>query len=861
MTRLLAFFFASLALAQGQPARFLPFLARDAVVRESEGVVELAGPQTGYRVVVEDAAEKDAVRAGALVESYVKKITGMGPAGAKARRTIRLHSGAAAAKRFPELAGADAHGFVIDADANELHIAAGTGIGTLFGAWFFLQGWCDVRQLMQGALGEVHPSSESMVIPRELHVFNPGPDFELRIHSGLQALDSAAWLQDRPDTQRYQYHHNLFIIFSAEKYGKTHPHLFPTIDGKRYIPAPNINSGWQPVLSSEASVQRAIEHADEIFTANPLLKTLSLTPNDGSGWAEEDVELAKKRGVPIRDIFYEFMNRVARGIKTRWPDKFVTALSYLEYQEPPSFPLEDNCMIFIWTKDGNVEPEFDKWRGKARHFGNYQWIYGSAYPFPNHWPHAFQDFLQRLRREGAQAFKSEFYDYHGHGCVRLWVVSNLLWNADADVDAIQRDYFEHAYGREAAPAMARYFAQWEQIYERRRKPREYNLVDRKGAERKFAPITEADIAACSAALADAQKAVVGEANQKRIAMVAAMFDRARHYHDHVRHLLALRAGTDAPATLAEGEKQLSTAAAMLEAERAVYECNVAQIEPLADYCAVPQRGVNTESLPWRANYLAMDPRVLLVTDDSRWLIEDHRIARISRAVSALQSPDEARAFWARLTERHPVLQPYAATERLLLGGQVGALPNLLVNGSFEQPARPDSHEAAALLKSMRTYEVNWLDADHCEVPYIAAEGWNALQKRVSQPVKITRDTSEHHDGDASLRIESSGQLGALLTHVTLPDPHARYRLSFWHKAPNGGRVCYGAMFYLLRPTPYFDMVTDGSREWRKIEVEFPFNHNIAPDEKCALTLWIGQWTGKTSTPVWIDDVRLERLGE
>ena len=103
-------------------------------------------------------------------------------------------------------------------------------------------------------------------------------------------------------------------------------------------------------------------------------------------------------------------------------------------------------------------------------------------------------------------------------------------------------------------------------------------------------------------------------------------------------------------------------------------------------------------------------------------------------------------------------------------------------------------------------------------------------------------------------------MGGILTHIELPDPRARYRLTFWHKAPRGGRISYGAMFYRIRPMPYFDHSQEAAKDWTKVEVEFPFNHDLAADERCALTLWLGIWTGTAETPVWFDDVRLERIG-
>jgi hypothetical protein len=847
----------------------MPFLARDAVVRESPETEPLAGKDTTYAIVPGSVAagprasndNADIAQAAKVLARYLEKISGAAPSEAGARKIV-LHADGDPAKLFPELKKADAHGFVIATRGKDLHIAGASGLGTLYGAWFFLQNYAGLRILMQGELGEVFPRHERLAIPKDLYVFNPGPDFLLRIHSGLQELDPTAWLQDKGDSQRFQYHHNAFQIYSPQAFGASHPEYFPTVRGKRYIPTAAVRSGWQPVYSDPAAAKRAIEYADERFSANPDLKSVSLTPNDGGTWAEQDVQKAAERGVHPREIFYEHVNEVARGIRAKWPDRYVAVLSYMDWQDPPSFPLEENCMVFIWTKDGNPQPVVDKWKGKVRHFGCYQWIYGMMYPFPNHWPHAIRDFLQMLRGLGANAFKTEFYDIHAHGCIRLWVLANLLWNAEADVDALLRDYCEHAYGKEAAPAMGRYFAQWEKVYERRRTPTEFNLVDRKGAERNFEPITDADIAACRQALDEAAKAAVGDANRQRVDLVARLFERARLYYQMCRHLKALREGPDAPSTLAEADAKLASAAGMLDAEQAVYAWNVAKIEPAVTWCAMPARGAGESNKPWPVDYLKLDPRILLVTSDNRWLGADARIAAFARAATPLMKgakPEERAAEWSTRAARAPMLRAYSETERLGLLHPNAPLANLLPNGSFELPARPESPEALQFLQDMRSFKVGWMDADKCQVPGVAFQGWNVIENRCPQPARITRDPAEKRHGEASMKVESVGQFGGVLTRVTLPDPHARYRLSFWHKGAPGAKINFGTMFYQVRPTPYFSRTQDAAKEWTRVEVEFPFNHNLARDEAPSISLWLGVWGGSPQAPVWFDDVRLERL--
>jgi hypothetical protein len=325
----------------------------------------------------------------------------------------------------------------------------------------------------------------------------------------------------------------------------------------------------------------------------------------------------------------------------------------------------------------------------------------------------------------------------------------------------------------------------------------------------------------------------------------------------------LRAGPDAPRTLAEGKVQLAAAAGMLAAEQGIYACNVERLEPLGAYCLVPPSGTGEKNKPWPFNYLQLDPRVLHVTSDARWVLEDQRIARIARTITSLvrtpTSIDPAVEFWRQMVVDHPVLRPYAESERQALLQPNAPLANLVANGSFERPARPESPEALQLLGDMRSYKIGWVDADHCELPYVARDGWNALENRCPDRVKVVADRTERREGDVALRVESIGQFGGVITQVQLPDPQARYRLSFWHKAPAGGKIQYGIMFYQIRPTPYFERSQNAAKEWTRVEVEFPFNHALARDEASVMSLWLGVAGGSAGAPVWFDDVRLERL--
>jgi len=869
--------FLGVVAAAEKPTRFMPFLCRDAVVRESAEKVPLVGKGTPAPAIVlgratvagprESFEAGQVQKAGEVLAKYLEKIVGVQCAIVSAELASRragpqIFLGdpqGRPAQAFPELSQADAHGFVIAARGGHLHIVGGSGMGTLYGVWFFLQNYAGLRLVMHEELGEVYEKRDRLEIPRDLYVLNPGPPFLLRIHSGTGQLDMTAWLADAGDSQRFHYHHSAWRIYDPGQFGTSHPEFYPVIKGKRFIPPASLRSGWQPTISEPAAVRRAVEFADEQFKANPDLKSISLALNDGGGFSELDDAKAQAEGKPWTDLYYAYVNAVAREVKKQWPDRYVAFLNYGRAVEPPSFPLEDNCMLFVWTDDGNPQRVIEKWQGKVRHFGCYQWIYGSMYQMPNHWPHAIKDFLQYLRRQGAIGLKTEFYDVQAHGCVRLWVLSNLLWNPDADVDALLADYYEHSYGPEAAPAMARYFAQWEQVYERRRTPEAFNLVNRKIGERQFDAVTDEDLRVCAQAVREAAEKAVGAANQQRVEMTARLFENARRHYALCQHLKTLRAAPEQFGSPRDAEDHLAVAASFLETEESIYEWRCRKIEPVVAYCGMTPRDFRAKTLPWPLDYLRVDPRILYVTGDGKWLAVDGLIKRITQQITLAQGSGAA-AYWSEQARLRPALRPYAESERLRLLHPNAPLRNLVANGSFETAGDPGNADALRLLEDMRSYRIMWNDCDHASVPHVACEGWNAMENRSVQGVTTTLDRAVKRHGEASLRVHALGQFGGVITRVTLPTPRARYRLSFWCRAQGGAVARYGIMFYLLRHLPWFELGASASKEWTKVELEFPLSRDLLPDEKADISVWLGIGSGASAeSQVWFDDVRLEQL--
>ena len=844
--------------SEGEDARrLMPFLCRDAVVRESEEKVPLAGEdvEPGTWIVTGEAApgprqefdHRQIDRATGVLADYLEKITGVTcrvfhtPEQASRARVALLVRGfgdqasrapgcrifvgghRVSAEMFPELEQIDTHGFLIATKVSEkgtdLHIMSPSGIGTLYGVWFFLMNYAGLRILMPGEIGEVYPKLERLEIPKDLYVLNRGPDYQLRIWSGNAGLDRTAWLADIGGTQRFQYHHNMFRIYDPERFAESHPEYYPIVEGSPKIPKPKQHGAWQPTFSEPAVAQRAIEYADELFSERPEMVSMSRSVNDGLGYSEADMRKAKllpDGRASISHLYYEYVNTVARGVRKRWPDKTIAFFPYNMVKEPPDFGLEDNVMIFLLNEPKTT---YEAWKDKVKSIGIYQWLYGMGWVIPNHWPHAMQDYLRWAREHGGKAFKGEAYVAWAQAGPKMWVLNNLLWNVDANVDALLMDYYEHAYGKDAAPAMANYFARAEEIYERRRGGGEYRIARWHPGEYQFERAKSEDFEFMAGALEKANQAAEEDDDRTRLDMTTRCFRWGLSYWNQYHAVRKLQAAEVSSKT--DVASIIGTARAFYTFPRAREAYYKEKIEPLAQYCVYSQ---SRDEVDWRR----VDPMFKWEGLDAAM---DSAFGAISDYMQKTLHNNGVAAFWTGVGSQHGVLRPFAETQRLRLLHPDAPLANALANGSFEEP--PDASEPDD------------------KSPRISGD-WKVYHNRMVNAT-VSLDREVFHHGVMSLTARGLTDYSGVIRRVTVPNL-TRYRLSFWYRtSPQTRHAFYGILI-----KPGIRVHIPPVPEWTKVERVFTVN---APGgEMIDFTILLSlRHGGSEKSQVWFDDVRLEML--
>ena len=253
--------------------------------------------------------------------------------------------------------------------------------------------------------------------------------------------------------------HALGTHVNVDKYFATHPEYFCLRDGKRY-------GGYgQPCLSNPDVLRITIESVRRIMREQPDYLIYSVEQNDNYLFCQCDAcqALSEKYGGES-GVMVWFVNQVADAVKDEFPDKFIGTFAYQYTRHAPKgIKPRDNVVIrlcsiecCLWHKYDECEQnlsflqDLQDWGEIAPHL--YIWDYVTDFvqyclPVAN-WK-TMQPHIQDFRDNHAIGILEEG-DYQTVSCelreLRSWLLAKLMWNPDADVDALIRDFTDGYYG-------------------------------------------------------------------------------------------------------------------------------------------------------------------------------------------------------------------------------------------------------------------------------------------------------------------------------------------------------------------------------------------------------------------------------
>ncbi|RKY77739.1 DUF4838 domain-containing protein [candidate division KSB1 bacterium] len=353
-------------------------------------------------------------------------------------------------------------GIIIKTFGENLIIAGGGEKGVLNAVHTFLEDYLGVRRYSSDV--EVIPRKSSITLGKieTKHV----PKIPYRLIHMQEAMDSsyASWHKLNTNADRKSdwgmFVHTFDDFVPPDKYFKTHPEYFSEIGGKR-VP------DFQLCLSNPKVLDIVVKDLQKRIKENPEAKFWSVSQNDDFGPCQCDKCLAldKKYGGPSGTMIH-FVNQVA----SKFPDKTIATLAYQYTRHAPqnikpadnvlvvlcsiecdrSRPVTETCTSFSqdmvdWSRLTNNIMIWDyvvQFRNMVSPFPNFNVLKPNIKFFENH-------NCKMIFEQGDGHSKGEFHE------LRTYIIAKLLWDSDADVDKIIKD-FTSGYYEEAGPYILKY---------------------------------------------------------------------------------------------------------------------------------------------------------------------------------------------------------------------------------------------------------------------------------------------------------------------------------------------------------------------------------------------------------------------
>ena len=364
---------------------------------------------------------------------------------------------------------------------------------TLYAVYSFLEKFCGIRWFMPGELGEVVPVNKNVSVPDDTN-YSKAPDFAYRF---LWNCDFPAFEQGVVWYRRAGfgavYPVNIQHSFKRlRKYRDTKPEYLALLQGKRDYDISCQGDG-NLCLSNPGLFKAFVKEAQEFFDADPSQKMFPVMPNDSFDHicecadCQKQIDHSSERG-RFSNYVWEFVNRVAAEVKKTHPDKIISCCAYGRYYIPPTKiqKLEDNVAVMICRKvmfygTKTLKEADDEiiagWRKIMAPGRLYFWEYfnlAETMPFyrnvPVPIPRIFAAECKKLNGIcGGMFIESPHYNrekkiqtpglYH----LNWYIAARLMWDANADVDALLDDYYAKFYGP-AAKEMKNFWERCEKIW-------------------------------------------------------------------------------------------------------------------------------------------------------------------------------------------------------------------------------------------------------------------------------------------------------------------------------------------------------------------------------------------------------------
>ncbi len=429
------------------------------------------------RIVVTTPAPADSTAA-VLLQDFVQRISGAelplvdaATAVSAARRgDILVGNGLSNAAFVSDALRED--GFLLTTEEGLLRVVSGGDKGSIYGVVTLLERYLGVQYW--GENEYTLTRTKDVELPVLRLVENPQFRYRQSQFYGMRKDPIyKLWMRLEEPSEMFAnsyWVHTFDRLLPSAVYGGEHPEYYSWFGGKRH---PGKASQW--CLTNPELFEIVAARVDSIFKAHPGRNMISVSQNDGNytNCQCDACRAVDEHEGAFSGSLIHFLNKLA----ARFPDKEFSTLAYLYTMKPPKHvkPLPNvnimlcdiDCHREVTLTENASGQEFvaamKGWSEKTRNI--FVWDYGINFdnylaPFPNF--HILADNIRLFRDYGANMHFSQIAGSRGGDFaeMRTWLVSKLMWNADADIDSLMHTFLDGYYG-----AAASYLYRYTQIME------------------------------------------------------------------------------------------------------------------------------------------------------------------------------------------------------------------------------------------------------------------------------------------------------------------------------------------------------------------------------------------------------------
>ncbi len=357
-------------------------------------------------------------------------------------------------------------GFTISTSEGKLQILGGGDKGSIYGVVTLLEDYLGVSYYAKDCY--TLTESSTVTIPEINRSETPAFCYRQTQSYGVEDPIYRLWF--RLEEPRDIFIDNMWVhtfnrILPSDVYGKTHPEYYSFINGER---RPGHNSQW--CLTNPEVFDVVVARLDSIFKANPNMKMISVSQNDGNNTncsCPACKAVDEYEGSPSGSII-RFLNKLAE----RFPDKEFSTLAYLYTMQPPKHTkphpnvnimlCDIDCKREVPLTDNASGQDFMRaLKGWSEISDNiFVWDYGINFdntvsPFPNF--HIIQKNMQTFKEHNVTMHFSQVNGIKGGDFseMRAYMLAKLMWNPYLDADELMKEFMDGYYGP-AAPYLYQY---------------------------------------------------------------------------------------------------------------------------------------------------------------------------------------------------------------------------------------------------------------------------------------------------------------------------------------------------------------------------------------------------------------------